>query len=101
VQEYNSDRCINRRGYPYPKVSDYCYRRNRQNHELIVPKQLWTLTNKFMRDFAVIAAGDSGWRNYGFTGLKCTPGEKEFFRTFHERGIDAYFVPESLTTAVK
>jgi hypothetical protein len=53
-----------------------------------------------MREFAIIAAGDSGWRNYSFAGIKCTPTEKEFFRTFFERGIDAYFVPETLTTAV-
>jgi hypothetical protein len=74
---------FNHPGYPYPRVRDYCWRtRDADGGVLQGPHQLWTLTNKFMRDFTVIAAGDSGWRNYGFTGLKCTPTEKNFFRTF-------------------
>jgi hypothetical protein len=79
VQEKNSDLCRNRAGYPYPLPRDYCYRPDRENGGRLPPHQLWTLTNKFLRNYAVIAAGDSGWRNYSFSGIQCTPTEKEFF----------------------
>ena len=100
LEEYYSERCRERKGYPYPLAKDFCYHRDATTGKLIPSKPLWKLTNKFLRDHAVIAAGDSGWRNYSFKGLLCTPAEQEFFRTFQERGIEAYFVPESLTTAV-
>jgi hypothetical protein len=89
VTEYDSARCRNRRGNPYPLVRDFCVRRNRETGALVEPHPLWRLTNAFMRNYAIICVGDSGWRNHGFTGLKPTPTEKQFFLAFDERGIEA------------
>lgn len=79
VKEYNSRRCRDRRGYPYPLARDFCYHFDRLNKQVIKAGDLWVLTNRFLRKYAVIAAGDSGWRTYSFGGIQCTPTEKEFF----------------------
>ena len=81
-------------------MKDFCY--HYIGGRLEDRGRLWRLTTNLLHKFAIITAGDARWRNCGFTGLKATPAEKQFFRAFHERNIECYyFVPETLTTAVR
>jgi hypothetical protein len=60
----------------------------------------FTLTNNFLRKYAVVLLGNAGWRNNNSKSHEPVPREKEFFRIWSERKIKCFSISEFRTSKV-